>query len=135
MIEQYKYEGEGYYPFLIRDNWQVAQLNYVPAQGAANIQLIEKHAQTDEVFILIAGRALLITSGKEGDTFTFQMNLMENGIVYNIPQGVWHNIVLEEDTQIIIAENANTHLNDCEYYYLNDNQKQQLNIQIAEALK
>lgn len=133
MIEQYRYEGEGYCPFLIRDNWQVAQLNYASSQDADNIQLIEKHARTDEVFILIAGRGLLITAGKEGDNLSFQMRLMEKGIVYNIPEGVWHNIVLEKDTRIIIAENVNTHLNDCEYYYLIDNQRKQLNLQIAET--
>ena len=122
-------------PFLIREKWQVAQLNYVQGQGPDDIRSIEAHNQTDEVFVLTAGRALLITADRQGDNVAFEMHPMEQRVVYNVPQGVWHNIVLDGDTEILIVENADTHLNDCEYYYLNDAQKKTLYGLIAEYWK
>lgn len=134
MIEKYEHEGEGYNPFLITDNWQVAKLNFVSGQGVDEIQSIETHNQTDEVFILAAGRAVLITADKEDDRVGFRMHPMEQGIVYNVPKGVWHNIAMETDTVIWIVEDANTHLNDCIHYMLSDEQKKELYRRIAEAL-
>jgi len=135
LIEKYQHEGEGYNPFLIRDGWQVAQLNYMPEQGVDDIQKIDVHPGTDEVFILIAGKAVLIAAEKDGDDISYEMIVMKPGIVYNIPRGVWHNIALHKDAQVIIVENKDTHLNDFELYFLNDLQKEELNRQIAIALK
>ena len=55
MIETYNYEGKGYHPFLIREGWQVAQLNYVEKHGLDDIDQIEVHNQSDEAFILFKG--------------------------------------------------------------------------------
>ena len=52
MIETYYHDKEGYNPFLIREGWQVAQLNHVAKHGLADIDQIEVHRATDEVFIL-----------------------------------------------------------------------------------
>ena len=55
MIETYFHSGEGYNPFLVREGWQVAQLNYLPGHGFDEIEQIEVHRETDEVFILFKG--------------------------------------------------------------------------------
>ena len=52
---------------------------------------------------------------------------MKEGIVYNIPKGVWHNIALSTDAEVFIVENSNTHLSDFEYYYLSEKMIQRLN--------
>ena len=38
MIESYFHKGEGYNPFLIREGWQVAQLNHVSGHGLDDIE-------------------------------------------------------------------------------------------------
>ena len=38
MIETYFHSGEGYNPFLVREGWQVAQLNYLPGHGFDEIE-------------------------------------------------------------------------------------------------
>jgi mannose-6-phosphate isomerase-like protein (cupin superfamily) len=130
LIEKYTHTAEGYNPFLIRDKWQVAQLNYVSGQGFADMDKIEVHQQTDEVFILLKGTAVLIAAEKEGDKVNFQTIEMIEGITYNIPAGVWHNIAMDPDAQIIIVEDANTHLHDVTYYYLSDEQKKNIDTQL-----
>ena len=47
MIETYFHSGEGYNPFLVREGWQVAQLNYLPGHGFDEIEQIEVHRETD----------------------------------------------------------------------------------------
>ncbi len=133
-IESYKHTGEGFNPFLIRDGWQVAQLNYVSGQGLDDIRKIDVHPGTDEVFILMAGKAVLITADRQEHTVRYEMVVMKPGVIYNIPKGVWHNIAMYEDAQVILVENANTHQADCVYYYLDEMQQKDLYRQIAKAI-
>ena len=126
LIEEYTHTGIGYNPFLIRNNWQVAKLNFVAGQGFEDIEKIDVHLNTDEVFILLKGQAVLIAAEKNEDQVSFQMVNMQEGVTYNIPKMVWHNIAMSEDAQIVIIEDANTHLGDFEYYYLNPEQKEKM---------
>ena len=135
LIEKYQHEGEGYNPFLIREGWQVARLNHMSGQGVNDIQKVDVHWKTDEVFILIAGTAVLIAAEVQGENVIFEMISMQQGIVYNIPVGVWHNIAMLEDAQVIIVEKDETHLGNSDFYYLNEAQKESLNQQIISALK
>ena len=135
LIETYSHKKEGYNPFLIRKGWQVAQLNYIPEQGLNSILKIEVHPNTDEALILLTGTAVLIAAARLAHNISYEMTNMEQGIVYNIPKGTWHNIAMKEDTQVIIIENDNTHQNDFGYYYLDEEQKTALYQQIANELK
>lgn len=134
MIERYFHTEDGYNPFLIREGWQVAQLNYVAKHGLDDIDDVEMHALTDEVFILMRGRAALITASFEGDEPTFEVENMRVGVTYNIPAGVWHNIAMDKNAQIIIVERNNTHLEDVAHKTLTDEQLQRVYAQINAAL-
>ena len=123
LIEEYTHDGIGYNPFLIRNNWQVAQLNHVAGQGFKDIEKIDIHLHTDEVFILLKGQAILIAVDKNEDRLSFQLVNMKEGVTYNIPKMTWHNIAMSADAQVIIIEDANTHLGDFDYYYMNEEQK------------
>ncbi|WP_316801846.1 hypothetical protein [Pedobacter nototheniae] len=134
LIETYTYEGEGYNPFLIRDNWQVAKLNYMPAQGLADIIKIDQHTQTDEVFILLKGTAVLIGAERNEKSFSFHSVKMIPGVTYNIKAQTWHNIAMDTDAELIIVEKSNTHLNDCIYEHLNEKEKMELYNNIRTTL-
>ena len=134
LIEEYIHTGTGYNPFLIRNNWQVAQLNHVAGQGFQDIEKIDVHLNTDEVFILLKGRAVLIATERNEDKITFRMVRMKEGVTYNIPKMTWHNIAMSEDAQIIIIEDAHTHLGDFEYYFLSASQKEDMYEGIKELV-
>lgn len=115
MIERY-YDGTaGYHPFLIREGWQVAQLNYLPGFGMDEIKKVEAHYQTDEVFILFRGNAVLIAAKEQDGVLGFETVKMEPGVTYNIPAGMWHNVAMDAEAQLIIVERSDTHLTDCTY--------------------
>ena len=104
MIETYEHKSEGYNPFLIREGWQVAQLNYEDTQGMEAITKIDMHMQTDEVFVLLKGTAVLIAASESGDLLNFECIHMQPRITYNIPVNTWHNIAMDMEAAVLIVE-------------------------------
>jgi mannose-6-phosphate isomerase-like protein (cupin superfamily) len=134
-IEKYVYDGTGYHPVLIREGWQVAVLNYLSGHGMNEIDKLEIHNKTDEVFILLKGMAILIIGEPDAEPLAFELVNMEQGQIYNIPKGCWHNIATDEDASLIIVENNNTHENDVFYLSLNAAQQKELENRIKEIIK
>ena len=135
LIEKYIHEDVGYNPIFIRDGWQVAKLNPLPGHGLDEIDKIEVHNDTDEIFVLISGTAILIGAEIDTDNISFETVTMKPGIIYNIPKKGWHNIAMKEGTEIIIVEKDNTHLKDCRYKALNSEQQERLKLLIKNNLK
>ena len=135
MIEIYKIKESGYHPFMIREGWQVAQLNFVEEQRTDNINKVEVHNHTDEVFILLKGKAILILAEFKEKKPVFQVLLMEPLVTYNIPKGDWHNIAMEKGSEVLIVEKSDTHLNDVSYLELSPDEIAELRKKINEILE
>jgi ureidoglycolate hydrolase len=115
---------EGYHPLTEYDKWLVAMLN----QGESNdspekIEYLEYHALTDEVFILLRGRATLFISEGKDKPEDIKTSVMEPLKVYNVKRGVWHAITLQDNGSVAIIENSNTSRKNSCYYYLSDSEK------------
>ena len=123
IIDDYKFDGEGYNPFLITNKWQVAYLNYAEAESLEQIDKLDIHHHTDEVFVLLQGQAALIGASITDDNIVYDVVDMHSGIVYNIPKDAWHKIAMKPGSQVLIIENNHTHLGDFEFYELSDSQK------------
>jgi len=134
MLETYKIKENGYHPFLIRDGWQVAQLNYMKEQHIDNIKRIDAHHHTDEVFVLLKGKAVLILAKLDEENPIFEVELMMPTVTYNIPKNCWHNIAMEEGSEVLIVEKSNTHLSDVSYKDLSPNKITELKIMVKEIL-
>ena len=126
LIEEYRHSEEGYKPYLIGPKWQVAQLNYMPELAPDAIKKVDIHHQTDETFLLMAGQAVLIAAEIQQNRVAFEITNMKQGVLYNIPKGCWHNIALSLDAEVSITEDANTHLGDYEFHYLNEKEQKEL---------
>lgn len=133
-IVTYEHNGKGYNPYLIDKDWQIAQLNFEEGQGFHDLKKVDKHLKTDEAFILKKGIALLIAAKVEGNDVEFEVVKMQEGILYNIPKGMWHNIALASDAEVFIVENSYTHLSDFEYHYLTEAQQQELICEIDKKV-
>jgi hypothetical protein len=114
-LEKYFHSGSGYNPHLIRDGWQLAQLNYAAEQAPSVIDRVERHVQSDEAFVLCKGSAMLVTAVSESDILRFEVCRMTPFVTYNVPKGTWHNIAMTPDDIVLIVERSNTHLQDVEY--------------------
>ena len=126
LIEEHRHSKEGYNPYLIGPKWQVAQLNYQPDLAPNAIKKIDVHHNTDETFLLMAGQAVLIAAEIQQNRILFEVINMKPKVLYNIPKGCWHNVALSTDAEILITEDANTHLGDYEFFYLKEKHQKEL---------
>ena len=126
LIEEYMHSKEGYKPYLVGPKWQVAQLNYEPNLAPNAIQKVDVHYQTDETFLLMAGKAVLIAAEFKQNKVHFEVINMKPKVLYNIPKGCWHNIAMSNDAEVLITEDANTHLGDYEFHYFNEEERLEL---------
>ena len=109
LIEIKYYDGEGYQPLVDFENWRVAILKYIDELLPENIDFMECHNETDEVFILINGRCILFLSDVEdGKIINIHPVNMESGKFYNIKKKVFHTHTLSEDAEVVVVENQNT---------------------------
>ncbi|MCP4395866.1 MAG: hypothetical protein GY801_00950 [bacterium] len=135
LLETYEHHGDGYNPFLITSEWQIAQLNYLPEQHFRSITKIDRHLKTDEAFVLFSGTAVLIVAEEMAGRLTVCTTLMEPEKTYNVPKNVWHNIALAEDARVLIVENSNTHLGDFEFRELREKEKTELEQRLTPYFK
>ncbi len=118
MIEKYIIKEKGFHPFIIKDGWQIAKLNFIEDQHINNILKIDVHFETDEIFVLISGEAVLISANIENDKVEFHTEWMNLETIYNVPKNIWHNIAMREGSEVLIVEKSDTHLGDYEFRYL-----------------
>ena len=97
------FEGVGYKPAVKFEAWRVAYLRYSDAFD--KIMKLERHNETDEVFVLLEGQATLYAWDEKG---AMQALKMEDCKVYNVPRGTWHHIVVSRDATVLVVENSNT---------------------------
>jgi len=108
-VEIYDYDGNEYRTVMSYGSWRVAYLNHGERFKEENFNVIERHMETDEVFVLLQGNAELII-GKE-----LHRIKMEPFKIYNVPKGVWHHIFTQEGTKLLIVENIDTDDSNSEY--------------------
>lgn len=78
LLEVRDYTKEGYSPVVDYDAWRVAVLNYSNDLLFENITAMQRHNETDEVFVLLRGRCILfIGEGEEKVTDIFAENMQQ----------------------------------------------------------
>ncbi|PKQ60919.1 hypothetical protein BZG02_17370 [Labilibaculum filiforme] len=135
LMQEYAHKGEGFSPLYISGEWQVAQINYAPNQAIGSITSIDIHFKTDELFVLLKGTAILIAAIRnDGKVLSFETTLMKQGVVYNIPKMVWHNIALEPTAEVLIFEDKNSHLGEYEIVDLSLEEQKSLTQQLKKTI-
>jgi mannose-6-phosphate isomerase-like protein (cupin superfamily) len=118
----------GYKPLVFGSGWQVALMNWEPLYDLENVGQIERHNHTDEVFVLLSGRAVMFVVSRAG----VQVEDMRPGVIYNVRKGVWHNNLSTRDASWVIVENRDTHLNDNEFRQLTTEELAALKAQLPD---
>lgn len=106
ILEIHSYTGPGYVPQVDYGTWRVAVLNY--CETPESIEKTEKHNETDEVFILTKGKAVLFVGDGPARPGCLYPQIMEIGVIYNVKKAIWHTVVLSRDASILIVENRDT---------------------------
>lgn len=107
-IEVSFYNDDGYKPVVDYESWRVAVLNYCEELEIDNLVNMQKHNESDEVFILLKGECTLFTGGLGEELNDIDGIKMVPLQLYNVKRGVWHTHTLEKDGSVLIVENRNT---------------------------
>ena len=108
MLEVFDYAGPGYKPMHDYGAWRVAYLRYCDLYTPENITRLERHIETDEVFVLLNGHAILFLGAGEDELKRVHAQVMTPGKIYNVRRGVWHAIIVSKDANILVVENNDT---------------------------
>ncbi|MDZ7672493.1 MAG: hypothetical protein U5K53_06635 [Halanaerobiales bacterium] len=110
LIEIKEYNLEGYKPLVDYDQWRVAILNYCAELLPENINKVQKHDETDEVFVLLKGKCILFAAEDKNNIKNIYAQEMQPLKLYNIKRSVWHTHTLSKDAVVLIVENRDTTL-------------------------
>jgi len=108
LLEVRDYAGPGYRPLVDYGAWRVALLNYIDELLSERLDSMQRHDQTDEVFVLLAGRCLLFLGEGEGAVRQIFAEDMQPQKLYNVRRGAWHTHTLSRDACVLIVENCDT---------------------------
>lgn len=112
------HEGEGFLPLVRFGGWRVAMLNHQPSQVRGQVPFLERHHETDEIFVLLGGPATLLLAGFSDVPAPIDELPMEQGKVYNVPRDLWHAIITEQESKLLIVENEDTSEDNSSYFDL-----------------
>jgi len=126
LVEIFQFQNEGYLPIVDFENWRVAVLKFCEELCVSNLETMQKHDQTDEVFVLISGACMLFTGGDGEYPSEVEAVRMHPCEIYNVKKGVWHTHTLDKDAAVLIVENQNTGDSNSPTAPLTNEQKQKI---------
>lgn len=108
--------AQTYQPVLDFHGWKVAMLRHFDIVAPETFYRVERHWNTNEVFLLTAGQAdLIIFEGDAQPSGTYYVFPMELNVAYDIAQSVWHHVVMSKDAHIVLFERSETGLETTDY--------------------
>ena len=103
-------EGKAGYEVLHKyAGWRAAFITYSPRFDSREKNLLERHLLTDEIFILLKGKADLYIGEKAC------RQAMKKGEMYVIKAGEWHSVALSKRAKVAVFENIETGKENSEY--------------------
>ncbi|MBV5306791.1 MAG: hypothetical protein J0652_08880 [Desulfobulbaceae bacterium] len=108
LLEIREHKLSGYKPLVDYANWRVAILNYSDDLRPENISTVQRHNETDEVFVLLRGRCILFLGEGDQTVTAIHGQEMMPHTLYNVKKKVWHSHTLSEDAMVLVVENRDT---------------------------
>ena len=126
LLEVRDHGAEGYKPLIDFDTWRVAILNYSDTLLPENITSMQRHDETDEVFVLLRGRCILFLGQGPDSVTEISAEDMKPMKVYNVKQGAWHTHTLSTDAMVLIVENRDTTYGNSPFCSLTETQQKEI---------
>lgn len=134
----YENAAEGIKCVYKNPKWLVCIKNWKPDNDISGIAHLEIHHSTDEQFVLVSGRAILITAeGMDSTVNEFrniELTLMEQGKVYNVPAECWFYSITQKDTKIVYIQDSNCSMDNSELADLTKEQIMDIQARAASLL-
>lgn len=107
VLDVQSWNESGYRSLVFSDGWRAAMLNDVSRFYRENVNELQRHNTSDELFILLRGHCeLLIGEVSEEQGMILNRVTLKPNVFYTVRRGVWHSHILEKDTSVAVIENA-----------------------------
>ena len=126
LLHIHRHDGPSYKPLVDFEAWRVAILNFSPDLLPENLTRMQRHDETDEVFVLLEGRCILFVGDGLETVTRIHAEPLVSGKVYNVRKGVWHTHSLSEDAKVLVVENRDTTYDNSPFTALSTAQHQEL---------
>lgn len=111
----YENNDEGIKCVYKNEKWLVCIKNWKPDNDIEGLKHLEIHHSTDEQFVLISGKAVLITAERDNGKFVnIELTPMEIGKVYNVPKEMWFYSITRKDTKMAYVQDSNCSMDNSE---------------------
>ena len=110
-----QYTGEGIRDGYRNDKWVVCIKNWKPNNDIDGLEHLEIHHTTDEQFILLSGKCILITAEPRDGKFETELTLLEVGTLYTVPKECWFFTIVQRDTRMMYVQDSSCSTENSEY--------------------
>ena len=111
----YENNDEGIKCVYKNEKWLMCIKNWKPDNDIEGLKHLEIHHSTDEQFVLISGKAVLITAERDNGKFVnIELTPMEIGKVYNVPKEMWFYSITRKDTKMAYVQDSNCSMDNSE---------------------
>lgn len=104
MLTSHISEKSGFDKFYSGDKFKCAFVTASDQYAFGGVKKMKRHNMTDEIFVLLRGRAVMLIY--ENGVFT--ETVLEAEKAYNVEKGTWHYLALSDDALAFAAENSDT---------------------------
>ena len=104
MLISKKAEKEGFSVAFKNENFKCAFIKHSESYSFGRVREMKRHNKTDEIFVLLKGKAVMLTV--ENEKFT-ETELIKN-TASSVMAGTWHYLALSSDAEVFVVENADT---------------------------
>lgn len=97
-------EKSGFEKFFFNDNFKCAFITASPQYSFGKVTQMKRHNLTDEIFVLLSGRAVILIC----ENGAFSETELKEGRAYDVGKGTWHYLAVSDDALVFVVENADT---------------------------
>ena len=94
----------GFETVVMNERFKCAFITHSPYYSFGKVDHMKRHNNTDEIFVLLFGRAVMLTM-EDGKILTQEL---EPGKAYNVEKSTWHYLAVTEDARVFVAEASDT---------------------------
>lgn len=111
--------------------WRICISNFTEDE---QVTVMARHRETDESFILLEGRGVLMAADGQETYGSIHAVIMQKNTVYNIPQNIWHAHQMCTGSKLLIIENSDTNRQNSDRIRLSPQETKRLhNISLSAA--
>lgn len=104
MVEISRYSKEGFCPIARNGQFLCAFITRSEMYEPGLVKVMKRHNDTDEVFVLLRGKAVLLTREDANDKC--DVINVEPFTAYNVKASTWHYLAVSEDAEVFVTESG-----------------------------